>query len=331
MYEHYIALDWAQSNMAIARMTKKSDVIKSMDVPSDLGNLKDYLKSLKGSKILTFEETTTAQWLYTELHSLVDEVCICDPYRNKLLSEGAKTDLIDASKLVQLLRANLLKPVFHSNDQLIELRKIISSYDDLVQRGVRLKNQRSALFRACGLDKRRKELDGMYESFILNKIDSAITSYESDKSDYLKKFEAISKKNKVVKNLQGIPGIGLIGAVKIAGIVITAKRFESNKNFLSYCGVVRLQKLSGGKSYGSRVPRHRRDLKVVFKTAALSCISHENEFRDYYEYLIREKNYPTYQARHAVARKIAIAAKGVMNSKSKYKPEKIGALREIKI
>lgn len=330
MYDHYIALDWAQKNMAIARMTKKSDIVKAMDVPSDLGNLKDYLKSLKGTKILAFEETTTAQWLYTELNPLVDELCVCDPYRNKLLSEGAKTDLIDASKLAQLLRADLLKPVFHSNDKLIQLRKLISSYDDLVQRGVRLKNQRSALFRACGLDKKDKELDGIYESFILSKIDLAIAEYESDKSDYLKKFEVISKKNKIVKNLQGIPGIGLIGAVKIAGIVITAKRFESNKHFLSYCGLVRLQRLSGGKSYGSKIPRHRRDLKSVFKTAALSCITHENEFRDYYEYLIRERNYPIYQARHAVARKIAVAVKGVINSKSKYKPEKIGALREIK-
>ena len=330
MYDHYIALDWAQSNMAIARMTKKSGDIKSMDVPSDLGNLKDYLRNLKGSKILTFEETTTAQWLYTELNPLVDKLCICDPYRNKLLSEGAKTDLIDASKLVQLLRADLLKPVFHSNDKLIEIRKLISSYDDLVQRGVRLKNQRSALFRAKGLDKKEKELNGLHEVFILSKIDSAIAEYESDKNEYLKQFESISKSHKVIRHLQGIPGVGLIGAIKIAGILITAKRFESNKHFLSYCGLVRLQKLSGGKNYGWKVPGHRRDLKTVFKTAALSCITHENEFKDYYEYLIREQNYPTYQARHAVARKIAIAAKGVMNSKGKFKSEKIGALREIK-
>ena len=58
MYDHYIALDWAQKNMAIARMTKKSDLIKSTDVPTDLGNMKDYIRSIKGSKILTLEETT---------------------------------------------------------------------------------------------------------------------------------------------------------------------------------------------------------------------------------------------------------------------------------
>ncbi len=60
MYDHYIAVDWAQSNMAIARMTGKSKDIKTMDTISDLGNLRAYLKTLKGKKILTIEETTTS-------------------------------------------------------------------------------------------------------------------------------------------------------------------------------------------------------------------------------------------------------------------------------
>jgi hypothetical protein len=33
MYDHYIAIDWSIDNMAIARMTKKSNKINIMDVP----------------------------------------------------------------------------------------------------------------------------------------------------------------------------------------------------------------------------------------------------------------------------------------------------------
>ena len=36
MFDHYVAVDWALSNMAIARMTKKSDEIKVIDVPADI-------------------------------------------------------------------------------------------------------------------------------------------------------------------------------------------------------------------------------------------------------------------------------------------------------
>jgi len=150
IYDHYIAIDWAAKNMAIARMTKKSNKITAIDVPSDIVELQFYLKNLKGTKILAVEETTTSQWLYTELKDYVDKLLICDPYRNSLLKEGPKTDKIDATKLVQLLRANLMKEVFHSTDKFIYLRRIVSGYEDLVKSGVRLKNQRYSMLRVCG-------------------------------------------------------------------------------------------------------------------------------------------------------------------------------------
>lgn len=143
MFKHYVAVDWAIANMAIARMTEKSDDIRVIDVPSSIKEMQIYLKNLKGTICLTFEETSTSQWLYTELKDYVDKVIVCDPYRNKLLSEGAKTDKIDAKKLVMLLRAGLLKEVYHTADKFIELRKIVSGYEDTIQAGIRIKNQRS--------------------------------------------------------------------------------------------------------------------------------------------------------------------------------------------
>ena len=82
-YEHYIALDWSEKNMAIARLGKKDTEPKIIDVPSDLKGLKLYLSGLKGKKILTIEETTTSQWLYVELNEYVERIFICDPYRNR--------------------------------------------------------------------------------------------------------------------------------------------------------------------------------------------------------------------------------------------------------
>jgi len=89
-YDHYIALDWSEINMAIARMSKKDTEPKVIDVPSDLKELKIYLSNLMGNKILTIEETTTSQWLYVELYDYAEKIFICDPYRNRLLSDGPK-------------------------------------------------------------------------------------------------------------------------------------------------------------------------------------------------------------------------------------------------
>ncbi len=113
--------------------------------------------------------------MYTELRDYVEKIVICDPHRNRLLTEGPKTDKIDACKLVQLLKAGLMKEVFHSLDKFLYSRRIVSGYEDLVKSGVRLKNQRYGLLRACGkngYDKKGIKLDskertvcaGMYRS-----------------------------------------------------------------------------------------------------------------------------------------------------------------------
>lgn len=321
MYDHYIAVDWAQRNMAIARMTSRSNKVSVIDVPSSIRELQIYLGALKGTKILTIEETTPAQWLYTELKDHVDEIVVCDPTRNRLLSEGPKTDKIDAEKLVRLLRADLLKPVFHTADQFVYIRKLVSGYDDVIKALTRLKNQRSALFRAIGKSKNEESLESPAEGFVLNGLDSAIKSHEEQRERYIKEFEKLSRKYRIIKNLLGIPGIGTIGAVKIAAIVVDANRFKDRGNFLSYCGLVKLEKISGGKSYGSKTPRYCRPLKGVFKIAAFTAAvnpNRTNSMRAYYTHLIEEKGYPEYNARHAVARRIAVLTYGVLKSGKKF-------------
>jgi len=322
MYDHYIALDWAQTNMAIAKMTLHSNSAKIIDVPSDIGEIQLYLDRLKGKKLLTFEETSTSQWLYTELKSYVDEILVCNPHRNKLLSEGAKTDKIDAQKLCHLLKSGLLKPVFHSGDEYIRLRKLISGYQDVVQAGVRSKNQRSSLFRSIGKSKKTKEIDGSIETFVLEGVDRAIEAYEKEKEKerYEEEFLNLSKKHKVIRDLQSIPGIGLVNAIKLLAIVVDGKRFKKKGNFLSYCGLIRHEKISGGRSYGSRKPRYNRTLKSVFKTAALATTleKRNNVFRDYYLDLMHTKKHSDFNARHAVSRRIAILTLGVLKSGKKF-------------
>lgn len=325
-YDHFIAVDWAQTNMAVARLTAQASKPSVRDVPACLDDLKAYLLTLRGRKVLTFEETTTAQWLYVELRELVDEIIICDPYRNKLLTEGAKTDKIDAAKLAELLRANLLKPVYHSCDELIYLRKLVSAYDDLIKRGVRLKNQRSALLRGVGQAKGTCLKDGV-EGFVMASLERGIDDYEAERKLYEAQFEAHIKKSTILRWLKQIPGIGPIGAVKLGAAIVTGERFPDSHHFHSYAGLIRHERISGGRTYGRKQPRYRRDIKSVFKTAALNATVNANCFTPYYRYLIQERRYPDHQARHALSRKIATAVYAVMKHKKKFDPNAIGALK----
>ena len=331
IYDHYIAIDWADINMAIARITKKSNKITAIDVPSDIEDFKTYLKNLKGTKILAIEETTNSQWLYTELKEFVDRIFICDPYRNRLLSDGPKTDKIDASKLVQLLKAGLMKEVYHSTDRFLYLRRVVSGYEDLIKAGVRLKNQRSSLLRACGKSGKGKtdtELGSYGEQFVLECLNRQINSYEEEKQSYKKEFEAIARKYPEIRHQKSLPGIGTIGAIKIVARVVTPHRFPDKGHYWSYTGLMKLDKVSGGRSYGKKDPRYCRQLKSVYKTGVMSAIGGNNPINDYYEHLIREKGYSVYNARHKACRRLAILSLGVFKSGKKYQPYRRSNLKE---
>ncbi len=322
IYDHYIAIDWAIKNMAIARMTKKSNKITAIDVPSDIADLQAYLKNLKGTKILAIEETTTTQWLYTELKDYVTRIFICDPTRNKLLNEGPKNDKIDARKLVHLLKAGLMKEVYHSNDKFLYLRRVVSGYEDLVKAGVRVQNQRYALLRACGKKGKEKEMEfaSTGEQFVLECLDRQIKAYEEEKEGYEKEFKKLAKKYPEIKHQKTIPGIGVINSVKIVARVVTPYRFADKGHYLSYSGLIKLEKESGGKIYGRKNPRYCRQLKDVYKAGVMAAIGGNNPINDYYVYLIKEKGCPEYIARHKACRRLATLSLGVFKSGKEYQP-----------
>lgn len=321
IYNHYIAIDWSIINMAIARMTKKSNKITAIDVPSDIEDLQIYLKNLRGTKILAIEETTTSQWLYTELKDCVDKILICDPNRNRLLTEGPKTDKIDAAKLVRLLKAGLMREVYHSTDRFLYLRRVVSGYEDLVKAGVRSKNQRYSLLRAVGkkgFEKKDLDLGISGEQFVLECLDRQIKAYEQEKELYEKEFKRLARKYPEIRHQKGLPGIATINAVKIVARAVTPHRFADKGHYLSYAGLVKLDKISGGRSYGKKNPRFSRQLKSVYKSGVLAAIGGNNTINDYYEYLIQEKGYPEHNARQKACRRLAILSLGVFKSGKKY-------------
>jgi transposase len=319
-YKHYIAIDWSMEVAEIARMTYQCSKIDRRTIKPEVKAIKGYLDSLGGSKILTIEETTGSHWLYVELYDHVDKIIICDPYHNRLLSEGPKNDRIDAGKLCLLLRSGLLKEVYHSLKQSYNIRKLVRAYEQLVKAGVRVKNQRSALYRSVGLNHKKDSLnrDDKLIGFVESQQQRSIAQYIEEKHNYEKMFEQIRKEQKVIKRLTDISGIGTILAMKIYAIVLDATRFENKYKYWSYCGLVSHMKESGGRAYGRRKPRYCRILKGVYRSAALAAISGNNDIREYYDELIRE-GLSLEEAANQIARYIAKVTYAVMKNKIPYR------------
>ena len=89
---------------------------------------------------------------------------------------------------------------------------------------------------------------------------------------------------------------------------------------MSYTGLIKLKKTSGGRSYGKRNPRYSRQLKSVYKSGVLAAIGGNNPINDYYEHLIQKETCPEYNARQKACRRLAVLSLGVFKSGKKYQP-----------
>ncbi|MGD8780778.1 MAG: transposase [Ignavibacteria bacterium] len=301
VYENYIAIDWSSTVMSIARMSSNSNrAMVEKDLPAKLKVIKDYLQCLRGKTILTIEETTGSQWLYVELKETVDKILICDPYRNSLLKEGPKNDWKDAVKLCELLRAGLLKEVYHSNEESYKIRKLTSSYIDLVKAMVRQKNQLVSIYRGEGKK-------------------ATIKQQAEIKKEYIKQFKILKNQNKTIKKLTSISGVDVINAVKIFSIVVDAWRFSDKYKYWSYCGLVKYKLESGGNEYGKRNTRYSRNLKEAYKTATTTALRGDNDIREYYETMLKEGKSQK-EAKNTITRYIAKSTYSMMKNDTNYKP-----------
>jgi len=320
-YSNYVALDWSMDNVCIATMKAASKYPQVVQLEANVELIKEYAQHLAGKSILCFEETTGSHWLYVELKEYFDEIIVCDPYRNALLKEGAKTDKIDAAKLCQLLRSGLIKGVYHSLDSAYEYRQLANSYLQLQKLGTRLKNQKSALYRAKGKRYKKESLhaESDIEDLIYHCKDSLIEAFEREKAAYKKFISNLVRQNRTMRALRDISGIGDIFAFLIFAIVIDATRFPDKYHYWSYCGLVMHQKQSGGRDYGQRRGRYHRVLKWVYNTAALAAITNQNDIRHYYDYLL-QSGYSTRNAKHAISRYIAKVTWAMIKNQTRYEP-----------
>jgi hypothetical protein len=151
-------------------------------------------------------------------------------------------------------------------------------------------------------------------------MDRQIEAHKQEKEGYEIEFSRLAKDYPEISHQKSLPGIGPIHAVKIVARVVTPYRFADKGHYLSYTGLIKLDKISGGRSYGRKNSRYCRELKSVYKTSTWAAIGGNNPINDYYEYLIQEKRYPEHNARHKACRKLAILSLGVFKSARKYQP-----------
>lgn len=323
---NYIGMDAHMSTCTFCVMDESGREVDNTTLATNGRIIINYLKGIKGTKHLAFEECELSNWLYEITKDEVDELIVCNPVANKEYKKK-KTDKLDARKIAKLLRGNFLTPVFHDGSKREKFRGLMSGYQHLVNENVRLKNRYKSLFRRSGIKvegeriykdrdllKRLERPDfrfvGIQLYYLLERMDESLTIYQQQ-------IEGSDKHFKEIKNLMSIPGIGPIQAAKIVSQVINPTRFANKYKYFAYCGLVRHKKESGGRRYGNEKIWGNRTLKCVYKMAGHQALKGTSALRKYYDYLC-SKGVSDKKAYNAVCRKIAAISLSIWRNNTRY-------------
>lgn len=324
--KYFIGLDAHSTTSTFAVVNQSGECILRKEVDTTEKNLTWVLDQVNGERELTFEESTISQWLYIILKQKVDRLLVCNPtYVAK--KQGPKTDFRDALHLAQQLRGNHLTEVYHESSHWIELRTLVSGYQDITGEIIRFKNRLKAIFRASAIKtdearfyrnkERVSELKNDSQKFVAEKLFAQIEYLEEEKLKYKDQFKLNKKKYRPIRNLITIPGIDLVRSNIIAAIVTTPHRFKSKHKFWGYCMLVRHIQESGGRIYGNKRIHGRRELRDVFIGAAESALRSKTSIRDHYD-ILRAKGVTHKNAKVSVARKIAALSLSILKNNEVY-------------
>lgn len=221
MMTSYIALDVHQAATVVSVLNAAGREVNTAILPTQAQPLLGFLEGLRGKLHVTFEEGTYSAWLYDLLEGRVGELVVCDPRHNALLKEGNKTDARDAHKLAELLRAGMLRAVYHGSRSLRSLQDLAHSYEVLVKDTTRGMNRIKAFYRSRGIECAGHGVyaQGQRESW-LGRLPAGATRLRGellhDQLDYLRSLRrkarrallAESRRHAVAARLREIPGLG---------------------------------------------------------------------------------------------------------------------------
>ncbi len=319
----FIGLDAHSKTCFFVVLNKSGKVVRKERVKTTEADILGFVLSVKGKKKLVFEEGVLSHWLFLLLKDKVDELVVCQPQEHA----GPKTDEIDAGEIADLLRVGRLKTVFHADSELMNLRVLVSGYEDLMIIVGQEKNRLKALFRQVAIPTNGSkfystpdmawQLPTDTQKYVACTLFEQIDLLAEQRQGYMERFESNAKKYKEIKRLMSIPGIGPVRANEIVAIMVTPFRFSNKYHLFSYARLTKHNRDSDGKQYGKKPANGRPLLKSIFKSAVLSAMKSNTAFRRKYEEM-RAAGVDDRAARNAVAKMIAATVLGVWKTGKKY-------------
>lgn len=341
--ERYLGIDAHDESSTIAVLGPSGKLVRQIVIETKPRAIIDAVQSIAGKKRLCLEESPLSEWLYELLEKHVEYIEVVQAE----LNAATKSDARDARWLAEALRTNAnRRRVFKAKSQQRELREAVRAYRVTVTDLSRAKNRLNALIRSRAIrpdaaelydpETRERWTKKLPEAFrprakLYGEIVDAASKANSSATEQL---EVVAKKNRDVKRLMTAPGIALVRAATIVGVVVTPHRFRTTRQFWAYCGFGVVTHATSEWSKGAKGELRRRKevvrtrglntnrhpwLKSVFKGAANTVITQmpDHPLAMHYRHLVDAGTDPSL-AWLTISRRIAAAVLSMWKNEEEY-------------
>jgi transposase len=277
-----------------------------------------FIDGLRGDLQVTFEEGTSAAWLYDLLKPHVTKLVVCDPRKNASMREGNQNDKIDARRLAELLRLNHLNPVYHGEHGLRSLKELVRSYLTITKDLGRVMSRVKAIYRSWAIPCTGKQVYApRHRAEWLGKIGEPGVRRRAE-FYYQQLDELRTVRQEVRRELLSEGKKHRAWSAVLLGILQTPHRFRTKRQLWTYSGFgIETQSSADHRSVNGQLQRAKKpssirglnrncnhDLKNLFKGAAIMASSKPGPFQEFYTALLSKGLRPK-MARLTLARKIA--------------------------
>ena len=194
-----------------------------------------------------------------------------------------KNDRVDARKIADALRADLLPECHMASARIRELRRLLRYRNLVVRQAVTMKNKMAGLLMEVGAEYNKKRLHGKrYFAEFLESVEevpesvvgllrmsrASVEMFDGAQRQLLDALAGDKALGERVALLRSIPGVGEVTALEVGDVT----RFASRNRLISYCGLCSAQRESAGKTIRGPLSKERNKhlQRVLIEAAKLA-------------------------------------------------------------
>ena len=332
---YYIGLDIHKKTISYCTKTKDGTIIAHGKIDTTRAALTAWAAAIPHPWIGALEATLFTGWIHDHLAPYAVELQVAHPAMLKAIACGKKkNDSIDAAKISDLLRCNLLPRCYLAPPEMRDLRRVLRYRNLLVREAVRLKNKISGLLLEVGepydarrlhgrnyfygyLDSLRDTPESVIELLAITR--GSLEMFDGLQQQLLRGLERHPLLEERVERLQSIRGVGEMTALTWALEIVEPARFSSLSRVVSYCGLCAAQRESAGKTQRGPLSKQRnKHLQRVLVEAAKVAPRWSEPLRRVQERALQRG--PRNRATLAVARKMVAYLWAVDTSGQRFVP-----------